>query len=130
MKRWTEWLIGTLILAGLNALGWWWATPLLGLVFALRHPLGRALGYSLLAGAVAWTLPLFVLYPADGVMRQAGLIGAIMGIGDLGAVVLVVPALVGGLLALMAAWIVGAARRVLPLQRAVETPATTESARV
>lgn len=123
MKRWTEWLIGCLILAGLNALGWWWATPLLGIVFALRHPLRRALVSSLLAGAVAWTLPLFVLYPADGVMRQAGLISAIMGIGDLAVAVLIVPALVGGLLGLTAAWIVGSARRVLTPVRTVQQPA-------
>ena len=122
MKRWAEWGIGCLLIAGLNMLGWWWATPLLGIVLALRYPLRRALLGSLAAGAIAWLLPLFVLYPADGVIRQAGLIGAIMGIGDLGAVMLIVPALVGGLLGLTAAWIAGAARRVLTPAGAVQRP--------
>lgn len=118
MKRNADLLIGCLLLAGMNLLGFWWATPLLGLSFALLHPLRRALLRSLLAGALAWTAPLWVLYPADGLIRQAGLITAIMGIGDLAAVVLVLPALVGGLLALTAAWITGTARRVLAPERA------------
>lgn len=116
-------LLGTALIWGGNAFGLWQATLLIGALYVLFTPTtGRAVLLGLLTGALGWGLPLLLASTDAEIVRLAEVIGGILGLGGtLGTLVaLLLPSLVGALLALSTAWIAGAVKSVAVRSRSTE----------
>jgi len=119
------WLLGAgLLIFGVNLAGGWPATVAVGALLGVFLPkTGRAVWVSLLAGMIGWGLPLAVAGVTGSVIYDlAGLLAGILGLGKgLAPVALLLPSLVGGLLALSGAWVTGT------IKAAVRPAAVSES---
>jgi hypothetical protein len=107
-------LIG-LALTWLSGLvGWWWVTPLVGvLIGLLLRPAWLALVTSLVVGGLGWGLPLALLAFTAPVGRTAAAVEAVFGLPATGgAIIILLTVVVGGVLSLVGTWVAIAARRL------------------
>jgi hypothetical protein len=117
MKATLSTLLASVLIWGANLIGWWPITVFVGVIFALLFASkGKAIGLSLLAGVIGWGLELLILGMTHEVLPLAKLLGGILGLsGGVGATVaILLPMIVGGLLALCGAWITSSIRSVFP----------------
>ena|SRR2546422_6381241 len=116
--------LGYCLLIGLSGLaltwlsglvGWWWVTPIVGvLIGLLLRPAWLALVTSFAAGGLGWGLPLALLAFTAPVGRLAAAVDALIGQPATGgALIILLTVVVGGVLSLVGAW-VGIAVRRLP----------------
>ena len=109
-------LIG-LALTWLSGLvGWWWVTPLVGvLIGLLLRPAWLALVTSLAVGGLGWGLPLVLLAFTAPVGRTAAAVEAVIpGLPATGGtIIILLTVVVGCMLSLVGTW-VGIAVRRLP----------------
>ena len=109
-------LMTTAFLVGLAGvlLGYWWAPFVAGALIGLVMRRGRAaVPMGVLAGAVAWLLPLAAIEARYGIGPTAGSLAAIMGFGHEGILALTLTVVVGALLGLAGAWLASAVRLLL-----------------
>ena len=98
-------------------LGWWWVTPLVGvLIGLLLRPAWLALVTSLAAGALGWGLPLALLAFTAPVGRLAAAVDALLdariGLPATGwALIILLTVVVGAVLCLVGTWVAIAGRR-------------------
>ena len=108
--------LGLIWLSGL--LGWWWVTPIVGLLIGLLiRPALPALMTSLAAGGLGWGLPVALLAFTAPVGRLARAIDALFdGLIGLpttgGGLIILLTVLLGGVLSLVGTWVAIAARRL------------------
>lgn len=99
-------------------MGWWWVTPIVGLLIGfLIRPALLSLMTSLAAGGLGWGLPVAFLAFTAPVGRLAHAIDALFdGLIGLpstgGALIILLTVVLGSLLCLVGAWVTIAARRV------------------
>ena len=99
-------------------LGWWWVTPLVGvLIGLLLRPAWLALVTSFAAGVLGWGLPLALLAFTAPVGRLAAAIDALfdrlIGLPATGgALIILLTVVVGAVLSLVGTWVAMAARRL------------------
>lgn len=124
------WLLGAgLLNFGANLAGGWPATVAVGALLGVLLPkTGRAVWVSLLAGMIGWGLPLVVAGMTGSVIYDlAGLLAGILGLGKgLAPVALLLPSLVGGLLALSGAWVTGTIKQAVRPTAVQETTVRVE----
>lgn len=113
----------------LNWLGYWQTTWLAGFSIALVLTGRRRWLSSAAVGIIAWTLPLSIGRSPEYIWQIAKLIGGIMGLGGAGFVVLIVPALLGLMLAMLGTWAAAALQSVLGASTAARNsqPLTTDA---
>ena len=98
--------------------GWWWVTPVVGvLIGLLLRPAWLALVTSLAVGGLGWGLPLALLAFTAPVGRLAAAVDALFdGLIGLpttgGALIILLTIVVGGVLSLVGTWVAIAARRL------------------
>ncbi len=94
--------------------GWWWVTPLVGvLIGLLLRPAWLALVTSLAAGGLGWGLPLALLAFTAPVGRLAAAVEAVMRLPVTGWTSLILlTVVVGCVLSLVGTWVGIAARRL------------------
>ena len=98
--------------------GWWWVTPLVGvLIGLLLRPAWLALVTSLAVGGLGWGLPLALLAFTVPVGRLAAAVDALFdGLIGLpatgGTLIILLTVVVGGVLSLVGTWVAIAARRL------------------
>lgn len=105
--------VGGSVVALGNMVEAWYVTILVGAIFAVIVPTGgRAAGVSLLTGILGWGVPLLWVAPLAHVVKLAGILGGILGLGGAVATVvgLLLPSLTGALLAVCSSWIIVAVR--------------------
>lgn len=109
------WALGFgLVLTAANLIGWWPLTLLAGISAALLFGVGRAVMTAFLAGVIGWELPLLIASFSGRITELAELLGQLVGLGGAGTVLfLLVPGLIGGLLALCSAWVTGTWKKAL-----------------
>ena len=110
-------LIGTigLALTWLSGLvGWWWVTPIVGVLIGLMlRPAWLALVTSFAAGGLGWGLPLALLAFTAPVGRTAAAVDALIGLPATGgALIILLTVVVGGVLSLVGTWVAIAVRRL------------------
>lgn len=130
MKATLATLLASVLIWGANLIGWWPITVLVGVFFALLFARkGKAISLSLLAGIIGWGLELVIMGLTHAVLPLAKLIGGILGVsGGAGAIIgILLPLIVGGLLALCGAWIASSIRGVLPIANS-QVPVTSGNA--
>ena len=99
-------------------LGWWWVTPVVGvLIGLLLRPGWLALVTSFATGGLGWGLPLALLAFTAPVGRFAAAVDALFdGLLGLpatgGALLILLTIVVGGVLSLVGTWVAIAARRL------------------
>lgn len=106
-----------------NLYGFWQATFLVGILFALLFAgTGRAVWTSLVAGAFGWALPLAAFSLTREVGAMAQLVGEILGLGGTLALLAgwLLPPVIGMLLALCSAWVIGAIRQAVGQAKGVK----------
>jgi hypothetical protein len=131
MKATLSLALASVLIWGANLLGWWPITVLVGVLFAILFARkGKAIGLSLLAGVIGWGLELVILGVTHSVLPLAKTLGGILGLaGGAGTTVaILLPLIVGALLALSGAWIAGSIRSVLPSSSTSQVPLTQGSA--
>jgi hypothetical protein len=107
-------LIG-LALTWLSGLvGWWWVTPLVGvLIGLLLRPAWLAVVVSLSVGGLGWGLPLALLAFTAPVGRIAASVEAVMRLpATSGALIILLTVVLGCMLSLVGTWVGIAARRL------------------
>jgi hypothetical protein len=94
--------------------GWWWVTPLVGvLIGLLLRPAGLAVVVSLAVGGLGWGLPLALLAFTAPVGRLTTAVEAVMSLPATGGTIIILLTVVlGGVLSLVGAWVGIAARRL------------------
>jgi len=103
---------GSVVALG-NMVEAWYLTILVGAICAILVPTGgRAAGVSLLIGILGWGVPLLWVAPLAHVVKLAGILGGILGLGGIVATVvgMLLPSLTGALLAVCGSWITVAVR--------------------
>ncbi|MGZ4031675.1 MAG: hypothetical protein ACXVP5_01115 [Tumebacillaceae bacterium] len=131
MKATLSLALASVLIWGANLLGWWPITVLVGVLFAILFARkGKAIGMSMLAGVFGWGLQLVILGITHSVLPLAKTLGGILGLaGGAGTTVaILLPLLVGALLALSGAWITGSIRGVLPSSSNSQVPLSQGSA--
>ena len=95
--------------------GWWWITPVIGLLIGLfLRPAGVGLLASLCAGGIGWGLPLALLAINAPVTGVANAVESAVGLSATGgAAILVLTIVLGCILSLVGAWVGVAGRRVV-----------------
>jgi hypothetical protein len=95
--------------------GWWWVTPLTGLLIGLfLRPAGGGFLASLCAGGLGWGLPLALLALSTPVKSLASAVESVVGYSSTGGVALIVLTVVlGCLLSTVGTWVGVAGRRVV-----------------
>jgi len=95
--------------------GWWWLTPIAGLLIGLLlRPARLAILVALLAGGLGWGLPLAILAFSAPVGQVAAAVESVIGLTATGGVFIIVLTVVFGCaLSVVGAW-VGIAGRRLP----------------
>jgi hypothetical protein len=103
--------------------GWWWVTPLVGvLIGLLLRPAWLALVTSLAAGGLGWGLPLALLAFTAPVGRLAAAVEAVFRLPATGGTIIILLTVVFGcVLSLVGTW-VGIAGRNLPGFQAKPSP--------
>lgn len=94
--------------------GWWWVTPLVGvLIGLLLRPAWLAVVVSLSVGGLGWGLPLALLAFTAPVGRLAAAVEAVLRLPATGRTILILLTVVmGGVLSLVGTWVGIAARRL------------------
>lgn len=95
-------------------IGWWWITPLTGLLigFALR-PASLGLLTSLCVGGLGWGLPLAVLALNAPVKNVANAVESVVGLSSTGGVaIIVLTVTLGCILSIAGTWVGVAGRKV------------------
>ncbi len=94
--------------------GWWWVTPIVGvLIGLLLRPAWLALVTSLAVGGLGWGLPLALLAFTAPVGRLAAAVEAVMPLPATGgALIILLTVVLGGVLSLVGTWVGIAARRL------------------
>jgi hypothetical protein len=110
-------LIGVsgLVLTWLSGLvGWWWVTPMVGvLIGLLLRPAWLVVLVSLAVGGLGWGLPLALLAFTAPVGRLAAAVEIVMTLPATGGTIIILLTVVlGGVLSLVGAWVGIAARRL------------------
>jgi len=87
--------------------GWWWLTPIAGLLIGLLlRPARLALLIALVVGALGWGLPLAILAFSAPVGPVAAAVESIIGLTSTGgAVIIVLTVALGGVLSVVGAWV-------------------------
>ncbi len=114
MRTFVVAVVGLIVALAGVMLGAWWAPFLVGVACGLAVPrvrVGVPVGAA--CGLVAGLLPLGMLEVRYGLAPSADALAAIMGFGHAGTVPVVLTLLVGVLLGVSGAWLVGAARLLL-----------------
>ncbi len=95
--------------------GWWWLTPIAGLIIGLLlRPARLAILVALLAGGLGWGLPLAILAFSAPVGPIAAAVESVIGLTATGGVfIIVLTVALGCVLCVVGAW-VGIAGRKLP----------------
>lgn len=94
--------------------GWWWITPVIGLLAGLLlRPASVGLLASLCAGGLGWGLPLAVLALNAPVANIAGAVESVVGLPATGGtVILILTVVLGCILSVVSTWVGIAARQV------------------
>jgi hypothetical protein len=94
--------------------GFWWLTPVIGLLIGLfLRPAGVGFLASLYVGGFGWGLPLAILATNAPVGRVANAIESVIGLSATGGVLMIVLTVVlGCMLSLLGTWVGIAGRRV------------------
>lgn len=96
-----------------NLSGWWWTTPLTGVVLGLvPWRGGLTAGVSASVGALGWGLGLIALAFQQDVSGAAGVTAAFMGFGRHGSIVIALTLLLAAVLCLAGAWVGASLRRL------------------
>lgn len=105
-------VVGVALIWITNAMGWWWATAVVGLfIGALLAPGARKPLAAWLAGALGWLLPLVWQAHSAPIGRAASTISGMMGFGtSAGWIVWVLTGVFGALLCVCPAWFGSAVR--------------------
>lgn len=120
-------IIGLALIWLSGQVGWWWVTPLVGVLIGLMfRPAWLALVTSFAVGGLGWGLPLALLAFTAPVGRLAAAVDALFDarIGlpaTSGALIILLTVVVGGVLSLVGTW-VGIAGRNLPGFQAKPSP--------
>jgi len=95
--------------------GWWWITPITGLLIGLfLRPAGIGFLTSLCAGALAWGLPLALLALNSPVKSVASAVESVVGYSSTGGVIILTLTIVlGCVLSIAGTWVGVAGRRVV-----------------
>lgn len=95
--------------------GWWWITPVIGLLIGLfLRPAGVGLPVALCAGGLGWGLPLLVLALNAPVTSVASAVESVAGLSATGGLaILVLTIALGCILSIVGAWVGVAGRQVV-----------------
>jgi hypothetical protein len=128
MRRMIFQLVVATSLIGLTiTFGWWPASVATGGLFALLPSVHRPVWLAFFSGVLGWGLPLAVQSVTGKLFSLAKLLGEIFGLGGIGGVVvLLLPPLVGGLLALSGAWVASAVKQVARTFKGTSLPAQAD----
>lgn len=87
--------------------GWWWLTPIAGLLIGLLlRPARLALLVALVAGMLGWGLPLAILAFTQPVGPLAAAVESVVGLPSSGgAVIIILTVALGGVLCVVGAWV-------------------------
>lgn len=87
--------------------GWWWLTPIAGLLIGLlMRPARLALLIALVVGALGWGLPLAILALSAPISPIAAAVEAVVALPPSGGAIIIVLTIVfGGILCLVGAWV-------------------------
>lgn len=95
--------------------GWWWVTPVVGLLLGLSlRPARVCVPLALCAGGLSWGLPLAVLATHAPVGRIALAVESIVALTSTGGVAMIVLTIVwGSILSLIGMWVAYAGRSLV-----------------
>ncbi len=87
--------------------GWWWLTPIAGLLIGLLlRPARLAILIARVVGAVGWGLPLAILAFSSPLGQIAAAVESVIGLTSSGgAVIIVLTVVLGGVLSVVGAWV-------------------------
>jgi hypothetical protein len=99
--------------------GWWWLTPLAGLLIGLLMRLARlALLAAFVVGALGWGVPLAILALGAPVGAIAAAVASVIGLPPSGgAIIIVLTFVFGGILCVVGAWVGIASRGLAAIRR-------------
>lgn len=94
--------------------GWWWLTPIAGLLIGLLlRPARLALLIALVVGALGWGLPLAILALTAPIGPIAAAVEAVVALPPSGgAIIIALTVVFGGVLCLVGAWVAIAGKRL------------------
>ncbi len=96
-------------------LGWWWATPVIGLAIGIvMRPAWLGIAVALVVGGLGWGLPLTFLAMSAPVGQLASVVERVIGLTATGGLVIVLATIsLGCVLSLVGAWVGIAGKRLL-----------------
>lgn len=118
MKKFSLLLLVALVGIGVNWLsllgGWWWLTPVVGLLLGLAvRGAGMSFLISFCVGGLGWGLPLVMLAANAPIKRVADIVESVIGLSATGGVAIIaLTVALGCVLSMVGTWVGVAGRQI------------------